>query len=97
MATEQEITDALDKVLIPGAMRSLASLNLVRQATVDGGKVSITLSSTALHPEIQNRLKESVSQAVKRLDGTSEVAVEFTDGTPKELNEVGNIIAVMSD
>ena len=36
MATEQEITDALDKVLIPGAMRSLASLNL------DGWRVSFS-------------------------------------------------------
>jgi Mrp family chromosome partitioning ATPase len=96
MATEQEILAALDRVLVPGPMRSLVKMNLVRRAAIDDGKASITLASPALHPEIQNRLKESASAAVKKLDGVREVTVEFAGGTPKELNEVGRVIAVMS-
>jgi hydrogenase maturation protease len=71
-------------------------MNLLRQVTIDGGKVSLSIASSAINPDIQSRLKQSVTSAVKKLDGVNEVAVEFTDGAAKELNEVGKVIAVMS-
>jgi Mrp family chromosome partitioning ATPase len=96
MVTEEEITSALDRVLVPGPMRSLVKMNLLRGVSFNDGKVSINVASPALHPEIQGRLKESIGAAVKKLEGVREVAVEFSGGAPKEVNEVGRLIAVMS-
>ena len=39
MPTEEEIRENLDKVIVPGAMRSLVKLNLVRQVTISDAKV----------------------------------------------------------
>jgi Mrp family chromosome partitioning ATPase len=96
MVTEPEITAVLDRVLVPGPMRSLLKMNLVRGTAIDGGKVSIDLASPTIAPEIQARLKENIEAAVKKLDGVSEVAVAFSGGAAKELNEVGRVIAIMS-
>ena len=48
MATEELIREKLDKVLVPGAMRNLVKMNLVRDIKINNGKINIELSSTAL-------------------------------------------------
>lgn len=96
MSTEQQIRENLDKLLVPGVMRSPVKMNLVREITTSDGKVNITLSSTALAPEIQDRLKDSIKEATGKLEGVSEVNVDFTDEKPKDLNQIKRVIAVMS-
>ncbi len=96
MTTEQHIKESLDKILVPGAMRSLLKMNLVRNIVISDGKVSITLSSAALAPQIQDRLKDSVKEATGKLDGVNEVTVDFSEEKPKDLNQIKNVIAVMS-
>jgi Mrp family chromosome partitioning ATPase len=96
MTTEQNIREGLDKILVPGAMRSLLKMNLVRNIAISDGKANITLSSAALAPEIQDRLKDTITKATGKLDGINEVAVDFTGEKPKELNQIKNVIAVMS-
>ncbi|MCK4862749.1 MAG: Mrp/NBP35 family ATP-binding protein, partial [Dehalococcoidales bacterium] len=96
MTTEEHIRESLDKILVPGAMRSLTKMNLVRNIVISDGKASITLSSAALSPEIQDRLKESVKEATGKLDGVNEVTVDFSEEKPKDLNQIKNVIAVMS-
>lgn len=96
MITEQQIRESLDKVLVPGVMRSPVKMNLVRDIATSDGKVNITLSSTALAPEIQDRLKDSIKEATGKLDGINEVNVDFTDEKPKDLNQIKRVIAVMS-
>jgi len=96
MATEQEIRVSLDGVLVPGIMRSLIKMNLVSNAGITDGRADITLSSTALAPEIQEMLKESIHSTISKLDGVKEVNTSFIEGKPNDLNRIKSVIAVMS-
>lgn len=96
MTTEEQIRESLDNILIPGVMRSLVKMNLVRDIGISDGKAGITLSSTALAPEIQSNLTDSIKKAVNKIGDISEVNVEFADGKAKDINQVERVIAVMS-
>jgi len=96
MPTREELTESLAAILVPGASRTLAQLNLVREVTVTGDKAEITLANAALLPEAQEWLKQRVEKVAGAVPGIKEVNVAFTDAKPKELNEIGNVIAVMS-
>ena len=96
MPTEEEIRENLDKVIVPGAMRSLVKLNLVRQVTISDAKVDIRLASAALNPGAQDWLKAKVLDVTGKIDGVKKVEVSFVEVDPKELNEIRHVIAVMS-
>jgi len=96
MITEQQIKESLEDILVPGAMRSPVKLNLVRQIAVSDQKVDITLASAALDSGAQDWLKSKVSDTVGKLAGVSQTNVNFVPAAPKEINDVGNVIAVMS-
>jgi Mrp family chromosome partitioning ATPase len=96
MITEQQIKGSLEEILVPGAMRSLVKLNLVRQIVVSDQKVDITLASAGLDSSAEDWLKSKVSDTVRQLAGVSQANVDFVPVAPKEVNEVGNVVAVMS-
>ena len=96
MASEEQVKQALSEVLIPGVMRSLVGLNLVRQVTVSEQKVNITLASTALNEGTQDWVRTKAKAVVGKLSDTNEVKVEFIDIKPVELNQIKYIVAVMS-
>jgi Mrp family chromosome partitioning ATPase len=96
MATEQQVRESLDEILTPGAMRSPVKLNLVREIAISGQNVSITLASAALNPGAQDWLKSKVSETIGQLPGVSKTNVSFIEATPKEVNDVSHVIAVMS-
>ena len=77
-------------------MRSLVRMNLVRQVAVSNERVKISLASAALNPAAQNWLKARVEQVTKKLPGVKGTEVSFVEAKPKELNEVRQVIAVMS-
>ncbi|MFW6151140.1 MAG: P-loop NTPase [Chloroflexota bacterium] len=93
---EQRVREALGQVLIPGAKRSLVQMNLVRSVAVEDSRAAVTLSWVAIPDEYQSWLKEKVQETVKEVAGLSEVAVEFTEGAVKDLNQIGSVVAVMS-
>jgi Mrp family chromosome partitioning ATPase len=96
LATEEQIGARLDAVLVPGAMRSLVKMNLVRDIQVAGDEARVTLASAAVDSGAQEWLRAKVTDELKASLGTSAVEVEFVDAAPKELNDVGSIVAVMS-
>ncbi len=96
MITEEQIRESLNEVLVPGVMRSLAGLNLVREVTVSDQRVRITLASAALSSGAQDWIKTKTKEALEKLPGVNEVEVGFTEAKPAELNKIGHIIAVMS-
>ena len=96
MVTEDLVRRALTKVLVPGAMRNLIQMNLVRSIEIKGGEVKITLASTAISAQSQDWLRDKVITAVSELPEVKEVVVDFVEAKPKELNQIQNIIAVMS-
>jgi Mrp family chromosome partitioning ATPase len=93
---EAKLEEALNKVLVPGAMRSLVQMNLVRSAEVNKGKAKVTLASTAIPAQYHKSLKDKAEAAVSELSGVEEVTVDLVEAKPKELNQIGKVIAVMS-
>jgi Mrp family chromosome partitioning ATPase len=96
MATEGQIRQSLDEVLVPGAMRSLMKLNLVRGIAVSDQKANITLASAALDQETQDWLKDKVCDVIQKLPDVKDTEVSFVDARPKDVNDIGSVIAVMS-
>jgi len=96
MTTREEIMKNLESVLVPGVMRSPVKMNLVREVSVNDGKVDFDLATAALALEAQEWVKEKMKEVTSSLTGVNEVNVYYVDGNPKDLNEIGNVIAVMS-
>lgn len=96
MVTEEQVKKKLEKVLVPGVMRSLVDLNLVRQITISDRKATISLASTALNSDAQNWLKTRVGDSVKKLPEVKNVEIDFVEAAASEVNEIGRIIAIMS-
>ena len=96
MPTQEEVMKSLETVLVPGVMRSLVKMNLVRSISVADANIDITLASAALAEGVQGWLKNKIKDATGKLDRVHEVNISFVDGKPKELNEINNVVAVMS-
>jgi hydrogenase maturation protease len=96
MATEDQVRESLEEVLVPGAMRSLVKLNLVRRVAVSDQKVTISLASAALNPEAQDWIRAKAGGVLRRLPGVKEAEICFVDAKPKELNQIRHVVAVMS-
>jgi hydrogenase maturation protease len=96
MTTKKQVMESLEIILVPGPMRSLVKMNLVRDVSIDKGKVDITIASTALAEGTQEWLKDRIKDAAGKLTGTKEVSINFVDSIPKDLNEVGHVVAIMS-
>jgi Mrp family chromosome partitioning ATPase len=94
--TKKQITESLEKILVPDIRRSLVEMNLVREVAVTKDRVDIALASAALEPAVQEMLKASVEEAVGKLSGVEAVKVSFSEAKPKDLNQIGHILAVMS-
>ena len=96
MPTQEQVMESLETVLVPGVMRSLVKMNLVREVSVANHKVGVTLTSAALAPSAQEWLKEKIEDVMSKIEGVKEINVSFVDGKPKDLNQISHIIAVMS-
>jgi Mrp family chromosome partitioning ATPase len=96
MPTQEEVKNVLDTVLVPGVMRGLLKMNLVKEVSVADGKVDITLANAALMKGAQDWLRDKVRETAAGLDGVKEVNVSFLEVKPKELNSIGKVFAVMS-
>jgi hydrogenase maturation protease len=96
MASEEQIRESLEGVVVPGTTGSLMKYNLVRSVAVSDGKVDISLASAALNMGAQGWLSDRVRDAVRNLPGVVHVETSFEDGRCKDVNDVGSVIAVMS-
>jgi len=96
MLTEEEVRGSLEQILVPGVMRSLVQMNLVRGVEVKDGEVKVTLASTAMPAEAQDWLQDKVTSTIRELTGVKEATVDVVEAKPKELNQIQDIVAVMS-
>jgi len=96
MISEEQVKESLNEVLVPGVMRSLVGLNLIREVAVSDQKVEITLASAALSAGAQGWIKTKARETLEKLPEVNQVEVKFTESRPTELNEIGHVIAVMS-
>jgi ATPases involved in chromosome partitioning len=95
-ATEAQAREALEGVPVPGVMRSLEQMNLVRSIEIEDGKAKIALALTAIPANYHTWLKDKVAEVVGKLPNVASVAIELVEAKPKEINQVENIVAVMS-
>jgi len=96
MPTQEEVLENLETVLVPGIMRSLVGLDLVREITIYDRIVNITLASTGLISEAQDWIKAKVKETIEKLPEVNEVGVEYTDAMARDLNKIDHILAIMS-
>ena len=96
MSIENQVEEALGQVLVPGVRRNLLQMNLVRKIAVEDSKVNISLSSTAISAQSQDWLKNKVSETIRGIPGIHEVNLDFIEGKATEINQIKQIIAVMS-
>jgi len=94
--TEQQVREHLNEVLVPGIMRSLGELNLVREVTISDRRVKVVVASAALGDGVQEWITNKTKEVLANLPEINEVEVEFTGAKPSELNQINHIIAVMS-
>jgi len=96
VATEEQVRESLEAVLVPAVKRSLVRMNLVREVTTSNRKVNVTLASTGLIPGAQEWIKAKAVEAIEKLPEVNEVTVDYADVKAKDLNEIDRILAVMS-
>lgn len=96
MVTEQQIREILDGVLVPGPMRSLVQMNLVREVAVSDQKARVNLASTALGEGTRDWVRAKVDEAIRELPDVEDVEIEFVEAKPPEVNQVRHVVPVMS-
>lgn len=95
MITEEQVKTSLQDVFVPEVERSIIELNLLRKVAIDENKVTITLASTALAPEVQEFITDGVKAAMSKAK-IKDAKIEFVEAKPADLNEVKHIVAIMS-
>jgi Mrp family chromosome partitioning ATPase len=96
MLTKETVEKSLESVIVPAAARAITGLNLVRDIEIDDKMVSVKLAKTALNEGTQQWLEEKIIEAVQNAEKDAKTTVEYIEATPAELNEIGNVLAVMS-
>ena len=96
MSTEEQVRKSLGQVLVPGIRRSLLGMNLVRGIEVKDGGAKVMLASAGIPEESQDWFRKKVIAAIRDVPEVKETTVEFIEAKPKELNQIQQIIAVMS-
>jgi Mrp family chromosome partitioning ATPase len=112
MITEDQVRQALEKVMDPELKRNLVELGMVRDVKIQDSQVKFTLALTTLACPLQDQIMAEAKAAVLALDGVKEVEVELTEmsaeekkrilpdhdqpGVAERFNHIEHIIAVMS-
>ncbi|MGK7943431.1 MAG: Mrp/NBP35 family ATP-binding protein [Microcystaceae cyanobacterium] len=104
MTDIQTVLDVLRPVQDPELQKSLVELNMIRNVSIDGKKVSFTLVLTTPACPLREFIVEDCQKAVKQLPNIEEVEVEVTAETPQQkplpdkagVPGIRNIIAVTS-
>jgi len=96
MSVEEQVREGLGQVLVPGVMRSVVRMNLVRDVEVKDGRAKVVLASAGIPAQSQDWVRDKVITAIHEVPEIKETIVDFVEAKPKELNQIGHIIAVMS-
>jgi ATP-binding protein involved in chromosome partitioning len=84
MASREEILNALEGVYDPELGRSVIELDMVRDVTVDGGRVGVVIALTVPGCPLRASFQEQVEGALMPIDGVERVELGFDVMTPEE-------------
>ena len=108
MIDEKKIQKALQTVLHPKLKKPLIDLSMIRNISITGGKVTLTLALKSERGPLQGLLTREIEKAVEAVAGVSSVQVEITTLSQKErerlfpkvplkgIEKVQHIVAVAS-
>jgi ATP-binding protein involved in chromosome partitioning len=104
MLDTQSVLNVLQPVKDPELDKSLVDLNMIRNVTIDGGKVRFTLVLTTPACPLREMIVEDCQKAVKTLEGVDTVEVDVTAETPQQkslpdrqgVEGIKNIVAISS-
>jgi ATP-binding protein involved in chromosome partitioning len=82
--SEAQVLEVLRPVEDPELHRSIVDLDMVRQVTVDGPRVGVTVALTIAGCPLRNEITHRVETAVTALDGVDTVDLDFTVMTDDE-------------
>jgi len=103
MPTEPQILKALSSVQDPDLRKDIVSLGFIKNLKIDGPRVSFDVELTTPACPVKDQLKQQAHDAVKALDGVSEVSITMTSNVRSQGRQaaiampgVKNVIAVAS-
>jgi ATP-binding protein involved in chromosome partitioning len=78
------ILEALEQVIDPELRKPVTELDMVRDVTVEGGRVAVTIALTVAGCPLRSSFEEQVARALGDVDGVREVSLSFDVMTPEE-------------
>lgn len=101
--TKEEVLAALGKVQEPDLKNDIVTLNMFKDISIEGNKVSFTLILTTPACPLKDKMKNDSVAALREINPAAEVEINFTSNTTSNrmdaksvLKGVKNIIAVVS-
>src|SRR6188472_4055464 len=79
-----EIYKALEQVIDPELRKPVTELDMVRDVTVDGGHVAVTIALTVAGCPLRSSFEEQVARALGPVEGVEDVSLAFYVMTPDE-------------
>jgi ATP-binding protein involved in chromosome partitioning len=83
-ALRDQILSALESVIDPELGRSVVELDMVRDVSVEDGRVGVTIALTVAGCPLRASFQEQVDRALLPLEGVEEVALAFDVMSPEE-------------
>jgi ATP-binding protein involved in chromosome partitioning len=84
VASRDEILRALEGVYDPELGRSVVELDMVREVTVDGGRIGVVIALTVPGCPLRASFQEQVEKALRPVEGVEQVELGFDVMTPEE-------------
>ena len=82
MLTDNQVREALKQVKYPGFTRDVVSFGIVKQITITGGDVTVTLQLTTGDPKIGGQIRADAEQVLRQLPGVGRATVEISAQAP---------------
>jgi ATP-binding protein involved in chromosome partitioning len=83
-ASRDEVLRALEGVIDPELRRSVVELDMVRDVTVDGGDVAVTIALTVPGCPLRSSFEDQVERQLRGVAGVERISLGFDVLTPEE-------------
>src|SRR4051812_326778 len=84
VVSRDAVMHALEDVIDPELKRSVVELDMVRNVTIDGGDVGVTIALTVPGCPLRASFEEQVADALRPIEGIRSVTLDFDVLTPEE-------------
>src|SRR5918992_2628071 len=82
--SREQLIEALSRVIDPELKRPVTELDMVRDVTVEGGHVAVTIALTVAGCPLRDSFESQVREHVRPLPGVESVSLAFDVMSPEE-------------